>query len=297
MNFKDFKKNQVALKESVTKMAQKPDSGYEDARFWSLTKDAAGNANATIRFLPQQDPSKAPIKLTFYHRFKTEGRWFSEECPFTIGEKCPVCEFSSTINWDGSKAEYEEGSKHWRTKGYYANILVVKDEANPENEGKVFLYKFGHSIYKLIEKIIAPKDEDETPLNIFDFDSGYNFKLKMIQKSGFNNYDENSKFVMTASEIADGDEKAQEEIYNSILPFDECYDKKLYKSYEEIQKKFNSLQGATEVPNIQEEMDKIKKEQKVVDKTIAKKQTEPDLDEDPDDDEMEIDFDSLLSDD
>src|SRR6056300_1679152 len=99
MDFKAFKKQQAALKDSVAKLAQKPANNYADERFWNLSKDTAGNANATIRFLPQQDPSKAPIVLTFRHAFQTEGRWFIEECPHTISEKCPVCEYSSSL-WD-----------------------------------------------------------------------------------------------------------------------------------------------------------------------------------------------------
>ena len=126
MDFKEFKKQQEQLKESVTKLAQKPVNNYADERFWSITKDKVGNGSATIRFLPQQDPTKAPVTLTFRHAFQKEGRWFIEECPHTLGEKCPVCEYSSSINWEASKADETEGRKHWRTKTYYANILVVK---------------------------------------------------------------------------------------------------------------------------------------------------------------------------
>ena len=143
MDFKAFKKQQAALKDSVAKLAQKPTNNYADDRFWNLTKDTAGNANATIRFLPQQDPSKAPIVLTFRHAFQTEGRWFIEECPHTIGEKCPVCEYSSSL-WDSNE---DEARKHWRAKGYIANVLIVDDPANPENNGQVKLFKFGKKIY------------------------------------------------------------------------------------------------------------------------------------------------------
>ena len=40
--------------------------------------------------------------------------------------------------------------KRKRKLSYYANILVVSDPKHPENEGKVFLYKFGKKIFDKI---------------------------------------------------------------------------------------------------------------------------------------------------
>ncbi len=282
MDFKTFKANQAKLQESVTKLAQSPTNQYQDDRFWSLKKDTTGNANATIRFLPQKDPSTAPILLTFRHAFKTAGRWFIEECPVTIGEKCPVCEYSQSI-WASNENVARE---HWRTKSYIANILVVTDEVNPENEGKVFLYKFGKKIYDKVLEIVAPEDEDETSQNIFDFDEGLNFKLKLVQVGGYNNYDK-SKFMMKTSPIQNGDADQQEAIFNSIHELKEFTDKKKFKTYDELIVKLNGSQAAKTVPPLETEYKQTEPEEK--------KFGEDDTDDSDDTDD--IDFDQLLNDD
>ncbi len=282
MDFRTFKKNQSKLQESVTNLAKAPTNQYQDDRFWSLKKDSSGNANATIRFLPQKDPSTSPILLTFRHAFKNAGKWFIDECPFTIGEKCPVCEYSQSI-WGSNETV---ARLHWRTKSYIANIIVVSDENNPENEGKVFLYKFGKKIYDKVLEIIAPEDEDETSVNIFKFDEGLNFKLKLVQVGGYNNYDK-SKFLMTPSAIADGDMNKQEAIFNAIHELAEFTDPKKFKTYDELLIKLNGSQAAKTVPPLETEY----KQTEIIPE--EKKTGEDDTVEDTDD----IDFDALLSDD
>ena len=289
MNFKEFKKQQASLKDSVAKLAQKPANNYADDRFWALVKDAAGNANATIRFLPQADPAKAPVVLTYRHAFQKEGRWFIEECPVTVGDKCPVCEHSSVMY---QAKNDDEGRLHWRAKSYIANILVVDDPQFPENNGKVFMFKFGKKLYDMIMEMVAPEDEDETGQNVFDFDEGLNFKLKLVQKSGFNNYDK-SKFVNKASAIADAD---QEAVYEAIHDMDEFFDKTRFKSYDELVTKLAGSTTAGSVPSIQDELDKNKKA--LDEKKASVTPVEDDeVDEDEDDDAEEIDFDALLADD
>ncbi len=223
--------------------------------------------------------------MTFYHSAQPEGRWFIEDCPHTIGEKCPICEYSSAL-WTSDE---KTARAFWRKKGYIANILVVQDEANPENEGKVFLFKFGKSIYDMIMAAVAPEDEDDESLNVFDFDEGYDFKLKLVQKAGYNNYDK-SKFAMKPSEIAGGDVKAQEEIFNSIHDLSEFGDPERFKSYDELAKKLASVTSGN-VPAPQNLEKEIAKE---IDKSQVKEQeTENDFEEEEDD----FDFDKLLGDD
>jgi hypothetical protein len=287
MNFKDFKKQQASLKDSVAKLAQKPANNYADERFWNLTKDSAGNANATVRFLPQQDPAKAPVVLTFRHAFQKEGRWFIEPCPHTIGEKCPVCEYSSA-NWESNE---DEARMHWRNKGYIGNILIVDDEANPENNGKVFMYKFGKKLYDMVMEAVAPEDADEEGTNVFDFDEGVNFKLKLVQKAGYNNYDK-SKFVAKATAIP---EKTQEAVYDGLFDLDEFFEAKLFKTYDELVAKLAGSNTASAVPSIQDEIAKNTKA--VAEKKAKEDAPVEDADEDEDEDEEEIDFDALLEDD
>ena len=288
MDFKKFKKSQKKLKEAITKLAQTPANSYADERFWNLTKDSVGNANAIIRFCPQQDPDEAPILLTFRHGFQIQGKWFIEECPNTIGEKCPVCEHSSAI-WNSNE---KEARKFWRAKSYIGNILVIKDETNPENEGKVFLYKFGKTIYDKIMDRCAPEDVDEEGVNIFDFDEGLDFKLKMIQKGGYNNYDK-SAFLFKSSAISDGDEKKQEKVFKSIIELKEFIDPERFKSYDALLKKLTSFTSAKLVPSIDAEM---KKEVKKEEKKEAESFDSSDEDIEDSDADDDIDFDALLAD-
>jgi len=283
MDFRKFKKNQTKMKEALTKLAATPSNSYQDDRFWGLKKDTVGNANATIRFLPLKDPAKSPLLLTFRHAFQTEGKWFIEECPVTIGKKCPVCEYSASIwNSDEKKAR-----AHWRTKTYIGNILVVTDEANPENEGKVFLYKFGKSIHDIIMERVAPEDDDEEGLNVFDFDEGANFKLKLVQKGDYNNY-EKSKFVITPSAIADGDIKKQEAIFDKIYDLDEFTKEERFKTYDELAAKLYKTSTSVKVKPIQEEIEEAKTVKKV-------KEIKAEPDEEDDSDADDIDFEALLN--
>jgi hypothetical protein len=293
MDFRSFKKQQSQLKDAVEKMAIKPANNYADERMWNLTKDAAGNAAATIRFLPQQDPALSPIQLTFRHSFQKAGRWFIEECPHTIAEKCPVCEYATSIWNDNEK----EARLHWRAKSYICNILVVEDPSNPENDGKVFLYKFGKKIYDKIMDRVAPEDEDESGVNVFDYDEGLNFKLKLTQVSDFNNYDK-SKFVMTPSAIADGDVKVQESIFKGTHSLAEFTDKTRFKSFNELVTKLNSMQSGSAIASIQEEINSpVENKEERKKETKVSKEVPEEEEVDTETEEEEIDFDSLLADD
>lgn len=294
MDFKSFKKNSSkTLKDSLTKLAKTPANSYADDRFWMLSKDSAGNGAAVLRFLPQKDPSESPVILTFRHAFQTGGMWFIEECPHTIGEKCPVCEYSSSI-WNSNE---DEARAHWRKKSYIANVLVVEDKANPDNEGRVFLYKFGKTIYDKVMDRVAPDEEDgDEGVNVFDFDEGLDFRLKMGQKAGYNNYDK-SAFVFKMSAIADGDLKVQETTYNAIYSLKEFTEPSKFKSYDELLKKLTGSRSASKVPDIQSEFVKeTTKKPAYEEKVEEDKPFIPDADGGEDATEEDIDFESLLAD-
>ena len=77
------------------------------------------------------------------------------------------------------------------------HIYVVKDPVNPQNEGKVFLFKYGKKIFDKVMAAMQPEFEDETPINPFDFWQGANFKLKIRKVDGYWNYDK-SEFETSA---------------------------------------------------------------------------------------------------
>lgn len=285
MGFKEFKNNQKKLSEAINKMKnQGNQNSYVDERFWNGNKDSSGNGVATIRFLPQKNFDASPIILTYRHGFQLNGKWFIEPCPVTIGEKCPVCEHSQSI-WSSNENLARD---LWRKKTYIANILVIEDPANPENNGTVKLFKFGKGLYDNIMSIVAPEDEDEEGVNVFDFDEGLNFKWKLVQKGGYNNYDK-SKFIMNPNSIGNGDESIQEQIYNKIFDFEEFVNPKGYKSYDDLLKKFREVMNKPSInaPKTHEEnLNTAKKQEKTIESE----------DETVNEEDDDFDFDSLLND-
>lgn len=238
MDFKNFKKDRSKLTKATAKMKDQNPKFKKDERFWMPTKDSSGSANALIRFLPQSDPNKPPIISYFQHGFKEKGKWFIENCPSTHGNDCPSCEYAQPL-WDEDTEESRNlAAKYSRTKQFVANILVIKDLGNPDNDGKVFLFKFGVRIYEKIEEKIFPESELDDPVQVFDFWEGCGFKLKLRQKHKRNNYDQSS--WASVKPIA-ADDKAIEKIYNQLYDLDEFLADDKFKSYEDLLKKFNRV--------------------------------------------------------
>jgi hypothetical protein len=168
------------------------------------------------------------------------GRWYIENSLTTLNLPDPVSEFNTELWNTGIDSNKEIARKQKRKLTYIANILVIKDAANPDNEGKVFLYKFGKKIFDKIKDIMQPQFEDEDPTNPFDFWKGANFKLKIRKVEGYRNYDK-SEFDGVSS-IADNDE-AIEDIWNQQYGLQEFVDPKNFKSYDELQAKLMKVLG------------------------------------------------------
>jgi len=211
----------------------------EDDRFWSPAVDKAGNGYAVIRFLPPTKGEELPWVRLWNHGFQgPSGRWYIENSLTTLNQPDPVSELNSELWNSGIESNKEIARKQKRRLSYITNILVVKDSANPQNEGKVFLYKFGKKIFDKIKDVMQPQFEDEDPTNPFDFWKGANFKLKIRNVEGYRNYDK-SEFE-PVSAIAD-DDAAIEAIWNQQHPLQTFLDAKNFKSYEELKKKLDMV--------------------------------------------------------
>lgn len=291
MGFKEFKKAQPKQEESNFVKEDEKTKSFKDDRFWSFTKDASGNAKAVIRFLPQKDNTKSPFVKTFQHAFQNPvtKRWFIDECPWTIKTSCPVCLYAKEV--------YDQDKNPSKKTWFIANILVVKDELNPEAEGKVFLYKFGKEIFKRIQEAVTGSEEDEIePIKVFNISEGHNFRFNVSEKTvpgiknPVNNY-EKCRFETKPSEICEGDEGKQETVYNSLYDLDEFLDPKRFKTTEELKEKLASvLNGKFEPSNKEEPQEKVVSEKKKVD--IQDK-----IDDNKDDDDNDDDFFSSLDND
>ena len=212
---------------------------YADDRFWRLEGDKAGNGTATLRFLPRVEGDELPWVRIFSHGFQgPTGKWYIENSLTTLGENDPVGELNTQLWNSGSDANKEIARKQKRKLSFIANVLVVSDPKHPENEGKVFLFKFGKKIFDKIMDKARPTFEDEKPVNVFDLWEGANFKLRMRKKDGYANYDE-SVFTEPCA-AADSDEELVR-IVNSQYKLSEFTDRKNFKSYEELKKKLNDV--------------------------------------------------------
>lgn len=209
--------------------------------FWQPSVDKAGNGYAVIRFLPGLIDEEVAFVRVWTHGFKgPTGNWYIENSRTTIGENDPVSDYNSKLWNSGSEKDKEIARTQKRRLHFVSNILVVKDPANPENEGKVFLYKYGKKLFNKLNDLMHPQFDDETPINPFDMWTGANLKLKIRKVEGYRNYD---KSEFETSSIISQDEGVMEKIFNSQHSLKQFIDPSKFKSYEDLQKKFDRVMG------------------------------------------------------
>ena len=222
----------------VEKMNKSAGSG--DERLWKPEVDKAGNGYAVIRFLPPPDGEDMPFAKVYSHAFQGPGGWYIENSLTTLGQKDPVSEHNSMLWNNGTDVGKEQARKQKRKLSYVSNIYVVKDPANPQNEGKVFLYKYGKKIFDKIMAAMQPEFEDETPINPFDFWQGANFKLKIKRVAGYWNYD-SSEFAIQGPLLDEDDE--MEAIWKKQYSLAEFLAPSQFKSYDELKTRLEAVLG------------------------------------------------------
>ena len=244
MSFSDLKKQSKlgSLTEKLVKEVEKMNNSgnSSDERVWKLECDKANNGYAVIRFLPAPDGEDLPFVKVYSHAFQGPGGWIIDNCLTTLNQKCPVCEHNSGLWNSGMDSNKEVARKQKRKLTYVSNIYVVKDPANPENEGKVFLFKYGKKIFDKLTEAMQPEFEDETPIDPFDFWTGANFKLKAKNVAGYRNYD-SSEFAPQGPLLKDDD--AMEAIWKQQYSLAEFVAPDQFKSYEEMKKRLESVLG------------------------------------------------------
>ena len=243
MSFKDMKRKSVGSISELTKKletAEKKNS-YQDDRFWKPTLDKASNGMAVFRFLPAPENEDMPWAKLYTHAFKVGGRWYIENSRTTIGEKDPVSEMNSELWNSGLESDKDIARDRKRKLSYISNILVLKDPGAPENEGKVFLYKYGVKIFNKIQEAMQPEFDDEDPINPFDYWAGANFKLKVRKVGGYINYDK-SEFE-SPSELLGGDDAKLEELWKTQHSLQAFVAPDQFKTYDELKKKLQEVVG------------------------------------------------------
>ena len=243
MSFASLKKQSTlgSLTAKLVKEVEKVNnSGGGDDRLWKPELDKTGNGYAVIRFLPAPDGEEIPWAKLYSHAFQGPGGWYIENSLTTTGGKDPVSDYNRTLWNSGNEADKDTVRKQKRKLSYYSNIYVVKDPTNPQNEGKVFLFKYGKKIFDKIMEAMQPEFEDETAINPFDFWQGANFKLKIKKVAGFWNYD-SSEFDSVAPLLDDDD--ALEALWKKEYSLAAVTAPDQFKSYQDLEKRLKYVLG------------------------------------------------------
>ena len=256
MSFADLKKQSKLgnLTAKLVKEVEKMNttSGSGDDRVWKLECDKSGNGYAVIRFLPAPNGEDLPFVKLYSHGFQGPGGWYLENSLTTLGQKDPVSEYNSELWNNGTDAGKELARKQKRKLTYISNIYVVKDPANPANEGKVFLFKYGKKIFDKLTAAMQPEFEDEEAIDPFDFWQGANFKLKAKNVAGYRNYD-SSEFAAAAPLLDDDD--AMEAIWKKQYSLAELVAGDQFKTYDELKKRLDYVLGSKGTPRYQDPED------------------------------------------
>ncbi|QMP82564.1 single-strand DNA binding protein [Escherichia phage vB_EcoM_011D4] len=242
-------KRQDSSKLQAQLAALKGGNGFskEDPKEWKIKTDAAGNGEALIRFLPSKTEDGLPIVKLVNHSFKVNGKWYWENCSSTHGDfdSCPVCKY---IN---EKDLYNTDKTEWqlikRKASYYANILVLKDPQAPENEGKVFKFRFGQKIYdKIVAMVNVNTDMGEVPVDVTCVFSGANFLLKAKKVDKHQNYDD-SRFMQQSQLPKIEDEAYQKYLMENMVDLGEIVAPSQFKPFDELETKFKKTMGVSMV--------------------------------------------------
>ena len=254
MGFADLKKQSklgsltAKLVKEVEKMNNNGSTSGDD-RVWKLECDKSGNGYAVIRFLPAPDGEDLPFVKLYSHAFQGPGGWYIENSLTTMGQKDPVSEYNTMLWNNGTDAGKDAARKQKRKLTYISNIYVVKDPANPENEGKVFMYKYGKKIFDKITAAMQPEFEDEEAIDPFDFWQGANFKLKAKNVAGYRNYD-SSEFARSSALLDDDD--AMEAIWKKEYSLAELVAPDQFKTYDELKLRMDYVLGNKGTPRMQD---------------------------------------------
>lgn len=297
----EMKKSRKSLQEKIVNESNKTKGGgSKDERFWEPTLDKAGNALAVIRFLPPPQGEELPWVRVFTHFFRGPGGVYWEKSLTTLGKDDPVSEYNSQLWNRGDEEGKEQAREQKRKLQYYANIYVVEDKANPENNGKVFLYKFGKIIFDKLNEAMNPEDEDDDdvePFNPFDFWEGANFKLKVRNKDNWRNYDKSDFGPIEA--LSDDDDEL-EKIWKFQYSLEAIIDPKEFKAYDELDAKMKKVLGINSEGQSASKSEAKEEAPKEEPETPSKQEGEDDVpwktDEDEGDDDLDF-FKQLASDD
>lgn len=254
MDFSALKKRGSNLKELAAKIEKSAGNNFADERIFKPGFDAKGSpaGYAVIRFIPNRFGETFVKAITY--QFNGKGGFYSEVSPKTEDNKSedPVAMVKGAL-WNmgtetGDESYKTKAKKFQRSEVFYANVYVEKDQVNPANNGKIMIYRFGYSIFKLLEQAVKPEFEDDVAFDPFDLWNGRPLKIKIVAKEmpdsrtgkpiTVPNY-ENSEFGDICEFMA-GDDAKKEELYGQTYDLSEFLK---FKPFPDLVKRFREVYG------------------------------------------------------
>ena len=150
-----------------------------------------GTYNAVIRFIPwYKEPSKSVMKkeqIWLKDPISQKGRYI--DSPKTVGEQCIVSDLFWNL-FNSQNAQLKDFAKAHISISptYIALVQVITDEQNPELVGKIVPWRFKKSVWEKLFNETHP--QMGVAYNPFDIINGRYFSVKVVLKSGWNNYDQ-----------------------------------------------------------------------------------------------------------
>ena len=254
MSFASLKKNRASSLDNLSEQSKKSryNNDDDDSRFWKLSVDKAENGFAIIRFMPEPDGEAMPWITEHKYSIKGPKGWYIEPSLMNIGKDDPVLDYNKKLKAERGDEGKELAKKSSSKRNFISNIVVMKDPANPENEGKIFLFRYGAQIKKKIDEATDKDRVDPDPsvvikaFNPFDLWDGANFRIKAKKVDGFRNYTDSAFDSQTA--FLDGDDEKLEIYYNKLHSLEKFFNPANYKTYEALQKRFYSIMGLGDAP-------------------------------------------------
>lgn len=249
-NFSSLRSSRKTLLNKLAEEVKKESAkgGANDDRFWKLTVDAKTKIGyAKLRFLPAPKDEDIPWARLFSHAFTgPSGSWFIENCLTTLSRPCPICKDNTKLWNSGVDAEKDVVRKRKRKLQFISNVLVIEDPSHPENNGKVFLFKYGAKIHAKIMELIEPEFPDQVPVNPFDLWEGCDFKLKSQSVAGYQNYDKSS--FEAPSELFPGKDDKKEEVWAAEKSLLEFTAEGQFKNYDDLADRFAKVMSGDDAP-------------------------------------------------
>jgi hypothetical protein len=241
------KYNWDSLKKNLQQGVGEQKSDFTDPREWKLQRDENDNGTAIIRLLPGKGGTTPSIVRIYEHSFRffnkatNKYRWYIEPSPASIKDlPCPVSEVYYELGDIGTEEAKKLQKSISRSVKFISNILVVKDPANPENDGKIFYWKYGVKLFEKFQNALEPTETQlkagKKPIELFDPEEGANIVLDIARAGQFLNYDGTT--IETPSRAFDTDEEMDEAVLEKCHDLTEFISPEHFKPYSELKRKF-----------------------------------------------------------